>query len=232
METSNQGTQAIQNYDDDYIAMGIPYNAMLTTVDSRGARQLSWGEEAFDERLPDTSHLKHVSNLPIRTGRACMPFRRQRIPLGTLGYALILLTSLWIVPASAAMIGFQNCLSESYQNNVPLQLQFVPLYLDAVFNTTNSSHNLRVTVWGNVTGSGPGSVIPILPPANDTGYWNSNQTGPGKIEDEPDPSLNVLTTLFNKVNVLTYQPWNEETDFCNRLVNATCPLGPKFTVNG
>lgn len=206
---------------------------MMMTADSRGAGQPSLGGGSFDEQPPNTSRPQHVSIPTIRTAIADMPFRqRQRSPLGILGTVLILVTSLWIVPVSAAMIEFQNCLSESYQNNEPLQLQFVPKFFDAVFNTTDPKHNLRVTVWGNVTGSGPGSVIPILPPANDTDYWNSNQTGPGKIENIPDPNVNKLTTLFNKVNVLTYQPWSESTDFCAQLVNASCPLSPRFTANG
>jgi hypothetical protein len=115
---------------------------------------------------------------------------------------------------------------------VPLQLQFDPLYLDAVFNTTDSSHNLHITVWGNVTGSGPENLV-ILPPANNTAYWNSNQTNlGGKIEDNPTPDgVNKLTTLFNKVNVLTYEPWSETVEFCNQLINATCPLAPSFNAN-
>ena len=233
MEKSKYNNQAIRDYDGDNVGTGKQYKTMIMTADSRGAGQPSSGVESFGERLPDTSCLQHASLPSIRSGRRDVSFkRRQRFPLDTLGYVLILVASLWIMPASAAMIGFQNCLSESYQNNVPLQLQFVPLFFDAVFDTENTMHNLRVTVYGNVTGSGPGNIIPILPPLNDTDYWNSNQTGPGKIEDIPDPGVDKLTTLFNKVNVLTYQPWNESTDFCGRLVNISCPLAPVFNKSG
>ena len=103
--------------------------------------------------------------------------------------------------------------------------------MDAVFNTTDSSHNLHITVWGNVTGSGPENLV-TLPPANDT-YWTSNRTDlGGKIEDNPSPDdVKKLTTLFNKVNVLTYEPWSETVEFCNQLINATCPLAPSFNAN-
>jgi len=56
----------------------------------------------------------------------------------------------------------------------------------------------------------------------------------GKILDDPYPdSIDPhLTTLFNKVNVLTYWPYNHATDFCNELENGTCPLGPVFNKSG
>lgn len=150
-----------------------------------------------------------------------------------MGYLLVLIASLWIIPTSAVFIDFQNCLSESYQNDVPLALQFDPLYLNAVFNTTDSSHNLNITVYGNVTGSGPENLV-LLPPSNDTSYWNSSQTNlGGKIENIPDPppGVNKYTTLFNKVNVLTYEPWSDTVNFCDQLINASCPLAPSFNAN-
>jgi len=206
---------------------------MIVTADEREAWQLDWSGNSSCTRLRITSSSQQSSPPRSRTGGAVTLRQRQKSPLGTLGFLLILVGSLWATPTSAVFIEFQNCLSESYQNNPPIQLQFVPKFLDVVFNTTDPSHNLRVTVWGNVTGSGPGTLIPLLPPANDTAYWNSNQTDlGGKIENIPDSDVNKLTTLFNKVNVLTYLPWSQSVDFCNQLVNATCPLGPSFTANG
>lgn len=145
---------------------------------------------------------------------------------------LILLLTIEITPASAAFINFQNCLSESYQTQTPLSLQFVPLYVNAVFNRTDPSFNLNVTVWGNVTGSGPDPLV-NLPPANNTEYWDNPANTQGKIQDIPDPSLAkpLLTTLFNKVNVLTYEPFSQAVDFCDQLINGSCPLGPSFTAN-
>lgn len=150
-----------------------------------------------------------------------------------LAWVLILVASLWVVPTSAVFIDFQNCLSDSYQKNTPLQLQFVPKFLDAVFNTTNPDHNLNVTVWGNVTGSGPDHLV-ILPPASDTDYWQSNQTNlGGKILDlpEPDSAQPKLTTLFTKASVLSYEPYSNSTAFCTQLTNSVCPLAPVFNVN-
>ena len=143
---------------------------------------------------------------------------------------LLLLASLW-VPTSAVFIDFSNCLAQSVQNDTPLQLQFVPKFVDAKFNTTDSAYALNVTVWGNVTGSLP---LANLPPYGDIEYWNNNATANnnGKIVDVPFPdSANKFTTLFNKVNVLTYMPWSHSVDFCSALINGTCPLMPSFAGN-
>ncbi|KAN0122626.1 Transient receptor potential (TRP) ion channel domain containing protein [Hyaloscypha variabilis] len=151
-------------------------------------------------------------------------------------YLFLLMASLWIIPASAVLVDFQNCLSEDVQNNTPLQLQLVPLVMNAVFNTTDPMHNLNITVWTNVTGSTVELPRLLLPPANDS-YWttpNDTEYG-GKIENDPFPSVAspVLTTLFNKVSVLTYTPVNPHTGvgFCDQLVNGSCPLSPNFKDN-
>ncbi len=97
---------------------------------------------------------------------------------------LVLIASLWVLPTSAVFIDFQNCLSEGFQNDTPLQLQFDPLYMNAVFNTANSSHNLNITVWGNVTGSGPGAGNEVrLPAWNDT-YWGTKRNELGRENSE------------------------------------------------
>lgn len=148
-------------------------------------------------------------------------------------WLLVLVASLWIAPASAAFLDFQNCLSDDYRQNTPTRLQFVPKFLDARFNSSDPSHNLNVTVWGNVTGSGPNSLV-LLPSANDTEYWGSNQTNlGGKILNIPEPDSDdpKITTLSNKVNVLTYEPFNENVAFCERLINGSCPLAPRFDAN-
>ena len=157
-------------------------------------------------------------------------FRHRRFR--TMGYMPILLMALFAIPVSAVFIEFDNCLSEAVQNSSPLQLQFVPLFLDAKFNTTDPSNGLQVTVWGNVTGSGTDQRYILPLPTNP--YWISNQTNlGGKIQDEPEPDSEApkLTTLSNKVDVLTYEPWSHSYDFCDLLINASCPLGPKFFAN-
>lgn len=149
------------------------------------------------------------------------------------GMLVVLISTFWVTPVSAVFIEFSNCLEESYQGNTPYQLQFVPYFLWAVFNTTDSTHNLALQVFGDVKGSGPGPSISIPPLSNDTAYWqsNSSDTYNGKIADEPDPASQKLTTLSNKVTVLTYEPFNEYVDFCQQLVNGTCPLGPSFNAS-
>lgn len=164
------------------------------------------------------------------------------------GYLMVLIASLWIMPASAVLIDFQNCLSDTVQNSGngnPSQrdLQITPLFVNAVFNTTDPNHNLNVTVWGNVSGSAIATGTKyVLPSANDTAYWNSNDTSAGgKILNEPYPEdpHPFYTTLSNKVNVLTYEPWNNLENFCDEIAaysnashsNYSCPLAPSFSAN-
>jgi hypothetical protein len=146
-----------------------------------------------------------------------------------LGYGLLaMLLCFWITPATAAFINFQNCLSQAYQDTNPPALQFVPLFMDASFNTTDPSHQLMVTVWGNVTGAYSSTEFP-LPPPNSRNWTDPNYTN-GKIENLPYPRTR-WTTLSRKANVLTYEPWKESDRFCEVLVNGTCPLAPSFTAN-
>ncbi len=139
---------------------------------------------------------------------------------------LILVLGVLLNPVAAASVPFENCLSDSYINNVPTPLQWVPLWVDASFDETDK-HTLRVTMWGNVTGA---FTNVTLPSANDPHWHDPTQTD-GKILDEPEPNVPnpKLTTLHSKIDVLTYEPWSENTNFCNTsLVNASCPLAPVF----
>ncbi|KAG0651035.1 hypothetical protein D0Z07_2495 [Hyphodiscus hymeniophilus] len=207
---------------------------MTMSAGSSKTWQPTWSGDLLCEG-PNPSDAQRTSLPTIIIRQANTPLRWQRRSFaGIPRYMLLLLISLWAVPTSAVLVDFQNCLSEGYQNDTPTQLQFDPLFMNAVFNTTDSSHNLNITVWGNVTGSGPGSGNEVrLPPANDT-YWGTNETNlGGKIENipEPPPGVNKFTTLFNKVNVLTYEPWSNTVNFCDQLINASCPLAPSFSAN-
>lgn len=116
---------------------------------------------------------------------------------------LFVLAALLPQLAQAARVTFDNCLPTNYKDHEPKRLQFEPLYVDAVFDTENESHGLRVTAWGNVAG--------------------------GEIEREPGPRTDnpKATTLVRRVNVLTYEPYRSLADFCqDALENAKCPLGP------
>jgi len=170
------------------------------------------------------SHRELSTDFPP-TMRTCTAYRCR--PAHVLGYGLLsMLLCLLITPATAAFINFQNCLSQSYQDTNPPALQFVPLFMDASFNTTDPSHQLMVTVWGNVTGA---YTQVQLPSPNDPAWTNPNYTD-GKIENLPSPHTK-WTTLSKKINVLTYEPWKESDKFCDVLVNGTCPLAPTFTAN-
>jgi hypothetical protein len=124
-------------------------------------------------------------------------------------------------------VSFENCLSESYIKNQPTPLQWEPKFVDASFDPTDSKHTLRVTMWGNVTGA----FTNVALPSADSPDWKDPSKTDGKILDEPEPNVPnpKLTTLHSKVNVLTYEPWSQNTNFCNTsLVNASCPLPPVF----
>jgi len=132
-----------------------------------------------------------------------------------------------IAPAAAAFVNFENCLSPNIINSDPLQLQFIPLHFYANFNTTSPSHNLNVTVYGNV--SGIATQVPY-PAPNDPQWSNQNATV-GKIVDLSEQN-NKYSTLFAKFNMLSYTPYDATPSrFCNSTVHGKCPLGPAFTAN-
>lgn len=155
--------------------------------------------------------------------------RRIHLPLAfsnCVSVVLILVLAL-VTPAVAIRIPFSNCLDDNYRYNDPLPLQWVPLYADAVFDPRDGDYHLQVLVWGNVSGSVSDTT---LPPPNDP-YWNNDEETEGKIIQSPEPDAKnaKATTLFRRVDVLTFQPWSEPVDFCvDGLVNASCPLGPVF----
>lgn len=141
---------------------------------------------------------------------------------------------LWIVAIFGLMVeftngvflDFENCLSPNRINSNPKQLQFEPLHYWANFNSTFASHNLNSTVYGNVTGQltqGP------YPPPDDPQWSNPNETF-GKIVNV-DEEANKFTTLFARLNVLSYTPWSDKgSEFCRSTVNTKCPVGPAFSV--
>jgi hypothetical protein len=139
-------------------------------------------------------------------------------------YIMILFTR----PAGAAFINFENCLDPNIVNSEPLQLQFMPLYFWAVFNSSAPSQNLNVTVYGNVSGI---ATREPLPGPNDPQWRNPNETK-GKIVDI-SPANNKYSTLFAKFSVLSYTPYQAPPQrFCNASIHGECPLGPAFYANG
>lgn len=144
--------------------------------------------------------------------------------------AIIILALLAVTPAGAVRIPFSNCLADSYRLGDPPPLQWEPLYADVVFDTQGDNHNLQVIVWGNVSGSMSSNS---LPGPNDP-YWTDDNKTDGKIIQSPEPENDspTATTLYRKIDVLTFEPWNQGVDFCvSGLVNASCPLGPVFNTD-
>ncbi|OCK83382.1 hypothetical protein K432DRAFT_255789, partial [Lepidopterella palustris CBS 459.81] len=141
---------------------------------------------------------------------------------------LLLLVFLVFVPVTKAVfINFDNCLEPGIIDSNPLQLQFIPLFFSARFNTTASSHNLNITIYGNVSGQ---ATVGPYPPPNDTSWSNPNDTF-GKIVDV-SPTNPKYTTLFSTYNVLTYTPYAAPaSEFCLSTVNTACPISPAFFSN-
>ncbi|CAK4031770.1 hypothetical protein AC578_1519 [Lecanosticta acicola] len=134
------------------------------------------------------------------------------------------------LPAHAAFITFENCLSSRITDSRPKQLQFTPSFVDATFlNTVGSTYVLNLTIFGNVSGSQFQGAYPL---PSDPQWKNDNESF-GKITNVG--TANKLATLTAEYNVLTYTAYkNDGTEFCNTLVNGTgydCPLGPAFYAN-
>ena len=181
----------------------------------------------------DPSHLKRwkemLSALAVWPQARCHNSRR--IPaihtiLHMALWAIFLLTS----PAAAVFINFENCLSPNIINsNNPQQLQFIPLFVWATFNSTSDSYGLNVTVYGNVTGVE--TLNTTLPPPDDNSWGNPNDTV-GKIPDlggvPPNQKFTTFTTQFNVLDYTPYDPPPER--FCNSSALTPCPFAPVFAL--
>ena len=148
------------------------------------------------------------------------------LPCYYLAFALVLHLC---QPASAAYVNFQNCLGKGTTNADPLPLQFVPYFVNAVFNNSDGAYNLNVTVYGNVAGLATLQVYP----APDNPQWTNDTEYVGKITDlsptNPKPTASTLQVSFD---VLSYSPYNPGASrFCQSLVQGHCPLAPVFDHN-
>ena len=137
----------------------------------------------------------------------------------------ILLLSVLSVPSKAAFVNFENCLAPNIvYASAPKPLQYTPLFVSAVFNLSAPSHNLNVTVYGNV--SGQATVQPL--PAPGSLSWNDPNNTLGKLPDQ-DPTTGTYSTLEAAFDVLTYTPYNAPPSrFCNGTLNTKCPVPPVF----
>jgi hypothetical protein len=157
------------------------------------------------------------------------PPRPRRIHLCT-GFStliLFLFTLANLLPLSSAIfINFENCLDRAYRDALPARLQFVPLHVWAVFDTTALSHNLNVTVYGNVTGQNERGDYPSM---DDPQWKNPNATFGKMIDISPNNGNPKYTTLFSSFKVVTYSAYSPEPQqFCQTTVNTSCPISPNF----
>ena len=144
---------------------------------------------------------------------------------------VLLIALLCIKPSAAVFISaFENCLSPDYINSNPLALQFNPLFVWAALNTTAESHNINITVYGNVEGIATQQPYPHY---DDPQWSNPNETV-GKIPDVAGPMENQKYTTFTTTfNVLDYTPYNPPAvRFCNSSALTQCPLAPVFNFTG
>ena len=192
----------------------VDHGDRMTTVEYGEAQKL------HGIAIPDT---------PTHSILSLMMSRQQKEGMAALKFfqCMLLMSLLYLQPVSAAFITFENCLSPNIVNSNPLPLQFRPLFVYAAFNSTAASHNINVTVYGNVAGI---ATQQPYPDPHDPQWANPNATV-GKIPDV-DKVNNKFSTLTATFNVLDYTPYDAPpTKFCNTTVHGQCPLGPAFFAN-
>lgn len=134
----------------------------------------------------------------------------------------------WPKTVQAAFINFENCLEETITQSDPLQLQFIPFFLSVRYDLSPGPNPLTMTVYGNV--SGLDSFVPYPPP--DSPDWTNPNVTTGKIQDiYKSNNTYKYSTLFTKINVLTFTPYDNPSRFCDSVTQGDCPLGPVFYKN-
>ncbi|KAL8349803.1 hypothetical protein RB598_005252 [Gaeumannomyces tritici] len=232
----------------------------LSAACGNGRRETEWGArgtasgwdgsgcrsfESFDDNRGDNgcsddfdavSRPSRRTSWPPLARKARPPLTRSilcglgRFSSASLNMVFLILLAAILRPCAAVLIPFENCLPKYYVDNKPTALQWLPKFVDATLNVTNDIQSLKVTMWGNVAGSRRDQP---LPPASNITYWNDPKQTTGKIQQIPNSNPpRISTTLNSKINVLTYEPWSGNFDFCENLSKPhTCPLGPVFNFN-
>ncbi|KAK6496648.1 hypothetical protein TWF481_001639 [Arthrobotrys musiformis] len=119
------------------------------------------------------------------------------IPMGLMTVHLLLFISLTGV-SNAVQVPFQDCL----RNSPAGAPHFRPFSVDAKFGDEEDGYPLIIEVHGNLT-------------------------GPGQVIKNFDERQNALTTLRQKINVLSYTPLVDNVAFCDSLTNGTtCDIFP------
>ncbi len=167
----------------------------------------------------------------LRSGSPQSQSRSARRLSGSCLLRMLLLVIFTITrPSTAAFVTFSNCMSPDIINSNPPQLQFVPLYVWATFNSSAASHNINVTAYGNVAGIATQQPYPAQ---NDSQWRNPNDTV-GKIPDVAGPASHPLYTTFKtEFKVLDYTPYDPPAvRLCNSSSLTQCPLTPVFNFKG
>lgn len=189
---------------------------------------LRWEESWSGSQLQQVPCRQSRTTVVSRSQHDNNAFSRRRTAhfhTGPLGILLLFLISL-VSPVAGALVKFQNCLEKTIIDSNPLQLQFVPLNTSVVYDTTSTLHTLNVTVYGNVSGLTTDEAYP----APDDPQWSNPNDTLGKIIDLSQ-SNNKYTTLFTKLNVLSFTPYDNASRFCTSVTQGQCPLGPVFYAN-
>lgn len=165
----------------------------------------------------------------LRRRKAAMPTYRIRNNISNFSGFTILLCLLSFLTgcSNAAFINFDNCLEASILHD-PSQLQFVPLFFSVVYDTAPGPNPLNITIYGNITGATQGETAP----SPGSPQWSNSSNTAGKIVNIVDNNGNEkYTTLFTELDVLSFTPYEQPTEFCATVTQGSCPLGPVFDVN-
>ncbi|KAK4197492.1 hypothetical protein QBC40DRAFT_103139 [Triangularia verruculosa] len=232
----------------DFPVTHTPLSHPESPSERRGIQACGVQARGYHDRLRCSADLLPISSVAAMTGQSPSPDDLSSDTAGTkthralhdashsqpakpqpirLPAVLLLLLSPLFHPAAAASVPFENCVPDIYRNSNPPKLQWEPIHVDASFEATDR-HTLRVTLWGNVTGS---YTATSLPPWDSPDWADPNKTD-GKLLAVPDDNVPkpLYTTLKSKIEVLSYQPWSNSSDFCNdSLGNGKCPLAPVFS---
>ncbi|KAI8932353.1 hypothetical protein NX059_010545 [Plenodomus lindquistii] len=177
------------------------------------------------QRQPDVPSTEPTQRPPRSRRKQCITPALHLLPA-----LMLLCIASWLPLTSAVFINFENCLQKVYLNDAARSpyLQFTPMHVWAKFDTENPTHRLNVTIYGNVSGQ---AQYGTLPGPNDERWSDPNNTL-GKIVNL-DQQNNKFATLFWNTKVLTYSAWSSPPEqFCQSVINGTCPLAPRFPENG
>ncbi|RAH70156.1 uncharacterized protein BO66DRAFT_322902 [Aspergillus aculeatinus CBS 121060] len=176
--------------------------------------------------VPKTKESGLQTRRSQRLGRLRPRWRNNRSLFAGVSWIVLVLWMSCLSPSYAALLNFDNCLNAAVIQSNPKQLQFVPLDVSVAFDLHDSLNPLNITVYGNVSGTANGETYP----SPDSPDWSNPNDTVGKIVDY-DAASNKLSTLLSEINVLSWNPYNHASKFCDSVTQGDCPLGPVFYTN-